>query len=149
MAVVAPEARLHWIVVTYQRCQVAGLARASCGAATCIAETVGVARWMHGAPPMESVETLRGIGPQTGTCRLLLDPQNSTFPLCRAAIFVVDVPSYRHGQLLVLPRRPYRSPRVVPSYRHGQLPFLPRRPYRSPRRRLQQPQWVCSGPRRA
>jgi hypothetical protein len=34
MAVVAPEARLHWIVVTYQRCQVAGLARASCGLAT-------------------------------------------------------------------------------------------------------------------
>ena len=52
MAVVAPEARLHWIVVTCQRCQVAGLARASCGPATCNAETVGVARWMHGAPPM-------------------------------------------------------------------------------------------------
>ena len=59
MAVVVPEKLLKRIVVTHQRCHVAGLARASCGAATCNAKTVDVARWMHAAPPKESVETLR------------------------------------------------------------------------------------------
>ena len=68
MAVVAPEAVLHRIVVIYQRFQVAGLGRASCGAATCNAETVDVARWMQGAPPMESVGTLRGTCPRTKSC---------------------------------------------------------------------------------
>ena len=124
MAVVAPEAR--------QRCQVAGLARASCGPATCNAETVDVARWMHGAPPMESVETHRGTCPQTGSCRLLLDPQNNTFPLCRAAIFVVDVPSYRHGQLSFLPRRPFIDGLLVHAHppQGSQKVMNPQKPFK-------------------
>ena len=68
MVVVDREAHLLRIVVTGQLSRVAELERALCGEANCIPKTLDVARWMHAAPPMESVERLRGTCPLTRSC---------------------------------------------------------------------------------